>query len=96
MERLKVKIKPEIIEHCKKQIDKHNFGNRSKNNGNKNQQYIGIIGECVIKDMFGLRYVDGSSGFDGGYDLKYKGKRYDVKTMSRTTDVKDYYTNNLL
>ena len=96
MNRIKVKIKPKIISHCKKQIDKHNFGNRSKDNGNRNQQYIGIIGECVIKDMFELKYIDGSSGFDGGVDLRYKGKRYDVKTMSRTTDVKDYYTNNLL
>ena len=89
MKRLKVKIKPEIISHCKNQIDKHNFGRRSKDNGNKSQQYIGIMGECVIKDMFGLRYIDGSSGCDGGVDLKHNGKTYDVKTMSRTTDVKD-------
>ena len=39
--------------------NKHNFGKRSKDNGNRNQQYVGIIGECVIKDMFGLKYIDG-------------------------------------
>ena len=46
--------------------------------------------------MFGIDYIDGSSGFDSGYDLKYVGKKYDVKTMKRTVDVKDSYTNNFL
>ena len=96
IERLKVKIKPDIISHCKNQIDKYNFGKRSKDNGNRNQQYIGIVGQSVIMDFFGLGYIDGRSGFDGGVDLYYKGKKYDVKTMSRTVDVKDSYTNNFL
>ena len=96
MERLKIKIKPEIISHCKKQIDKYNFGKRSKDNGNRNQQYIGIVGQSVIMDFFGLGYINGKSGFDGGVDLEYKGKKYDVKTMTRTVDVKDSYTNNFL
>ena len=40
MERLKVKISSKIIDHCKKQVEKHNFAKRQKNNGNTNQQYI--------------------------------------------------------
>ena len=96
MKRLKIKIKPDIIDHCKKQIDKQNFGKRSKDNGNRNQQYIGIVGQSVIMDFFGLGYINGKSGFDGGVDLEYKGKKYDVKTMTRTVDVKDSYTNNFL
>ena len=96
MNRLNVKIKPEIISHCKTQIDKYNFGKRSKYNGNRNQQYVGIVGECVIRDMFDLKYIDGSSGFDGGIDLRYEGKTYDVKTMTRSVDIKNSYTNNFL
>ncbi len=96
MKRLKVKIKPEIIAHCKKQLEEHNFGQRDKDNGNKGQQLVGIVGECVVREMFDLPYIDGKSGYDGGYDLKYKGKRYDVKTMTRSVDVKDSYTNNIL
>ena len=96
IERLKVKIKPEIIEHCKYQIKKYNFGKRSEHNGTKKQQYFGIIGQSIIMDFFGLGYVDGSSGFDGGIDLTYKGKTYDVKTMGRKVDIKDDYVNNFL
>ena len=96
MERLKVKISSKIIDHCKKQVEKHNFAKRQKNNGNTNQQYIGIIAQSVVMDFFGLGYIDGNLGYDGGVDLTYKGKTYDVKAMTRTTDVKDYYTNNIL
>ena len=96
IERLKVKINTEIKKHCWEQVNKYNFGNRSKDNGNKEQQYTGIVGECVVREMFGIDYIDGSSGFDSGYDLKYASKKYDVKTMKRTVDVKDSYTNNFL
>ena len=58
IERLKIKIKQEIKNHCKKQVDKYNFGKRSKYNGNRNQQYVGIVGECVVRDIFDLKYGD--------------------------------------
>jgi len=96
MKRLNVKIKPEIISHCKTQIDNHNFAKASKDNGDRNQQYIGIVGQSVITDFFGLGYIDGKLGPDGGVDLRYEGKTYDVKTMTRRVDVKDSYTNNFV
>ena len=83
IERLKVKIKPEIISHCKNQIANHNFAKASKDNGDRKQQYIGIVGQSVIMDLFGLGYIDGKLGCDGGVDLRYEGKTYDVKTMTR-------------
>ena len=94
IERLKVKIKPEIISHCKNQIANHNFAKASKDNGNRKQQYIGIVAQSVIMDFFGLGYIDGSLGYDGGVDFTYKGKTYDVKAMTRNVDVKDHYVNN--
>ena len=36
-----------------------NFAKRQKNNGNTNQQYIGIIAQSVVMDFFGLGYIDG-------------------------------------
>ena len=96
MKRLKVNPKIELKEYCWKLVNTIDLGQRSKYNGTPEQQYAGMIGECVVREMFGFGWVDGKSGFDGGVDLRYKGKRYDVKTMSRTTDVKDYYTNNIL
>ena len=94
MNRLKVKIKEDIKKHCWNQVNKYNFGQRKEYNGSKNDQYTGIVAQSVIMDFFGLGYVDGSSGFDGGVDLTYKGKTYDVKAMIRKVDVKDSYTNN--
>ena len=91
-----IKVKPEIIQHCKEQIKKYNFGQRSVANGTPDQQLTGIIGQSVIMDLFGLGLIDGSTGFDGGVDLVYEGIRMDVKTMGRTTDVRKDYVNNFI
>ena len=96
MERLKVKIKPEIKKHCWEQVTNHNFGQRKKYNGDRKQQYLGIVGESVVREMFGFGWVDGKHGCDDGYDIMYNGKTYDVKTMKRTVDVKHSYTNNFI
>ena len=85
-----------IIDHCKQQLEKYNFGQRGKADGTRIQQLVGIIGECCIRKIFNEDYIDGSSGCDDGYDIKYKGKTIDVKTMGRTTDVRDYYVNNFV
>ena len=94
MKRLKVKIKPEIKKHCWEQVNNYNFGQRKEHNGDKNKQFLGIVAQSVVMDFFGLGYVDGSLGCDGGVDLTYKGKTYDVKAMGRNVDVKDSYVNN--
>ena len=93
---IKVIIKDNIIEHCKTQIQKFNFGNRGVADGTKAQQLTGIIGESVVANLFGLPLIDGSGGFDYGEDLKYNNLVIDVKTMGRTTDVRPYYVNNFI
>lgn len=47
-------------------------------------------------DLFGIGYVDGETGFDGGVDILFNNKKIDVKTMGRKTDVRPNYTNNFL
>ncbi len=92
----KIRVKKEIIEHCQKQIEHHNFGQRGYADGTPEQQLIGIIGQTVVLDLFNLPWVDGSTGFDGGVDLTYHNITIDIKTMGRTTGVRPYYVNNFI
>lgn len=91
-----IDVKPEIIQHCQQQLEVYDFEQRHVANGTKEQQLTGIIGQSVVMDLFGLGYVDGQSGCDGGTDINYNGLKIDVKTMGRTTSVRDYYVNNFL
>lgn len=93
---LTITVEDKLFEHCQHLVKTQNFGNRYTANGNEEQQLTGIIGQSVIMDAFGLGYVDGRTGFDNGVDLIISGKKVDVKTMGRTTDVKRNYTNNFL
>ena len=92
----KIKVKQEILNHCRKQIKKYNFGQRGFADGTIEQQLIGIIGQSVVADIFNQSWINGESGFDDGIDIFYNGLRIDIKTMSRTTDVRDYYVNNFI
>ncbi|PNQ74870.1 hypothetical protein C1T31_01670 [Hanstruepera neustonica] len=91
-----VSVDQKLIEHCKNMVSNHDFGKRFTANGTKEQQLTGIIGQSVVMTFFDKGYVDGSSGFDGGVDLTFANKSIDVKTMGRTTSVKQGYTNNFL
>tara|TARA_R100001443_G_scaffold116433_1_gene136850 strand:+ start:1158 stop:1718 length:561 start_codon:yes stop_codon:yes gene_type:complete len=91
-----VNIKESIITHCKDQISKYNFGNRKTFNGTKAQQFIGIVGQCVVLDLFNLPLIDGTTGFDGGEDLNFLDLKIDVKTMIRKTNVKPNYVTNFV
>lgn len=90
------KVDQNIIIKAETLVSKYNFGKRSKANGNKEQQIVGIIGELMIRDLFNAGEIDGSSGFDGGFDIKYNKKLIDVKTMGRTSQPKKNYVNNLI
>ena len=76
-------------------LKNNNIGNRGKADGNKSEQYVGLLGETVVKNYLGVDNTF-SSGFDGGYDLHYNGMKIDVKTMGRTVNPKPYYVNNFI
>ena len=76
-------------------LNENNIGNRFEFNGNKEQQFVGLVGEIIIKRLFGLDH-EFKNGFDGGFDFVYKGLKIDVKTMGRNVDVKDYFVNNFV
>jgi hypothetical protein len=85
------KLKKEVWSFLKE----NNIGNRSNANGNKEEQFVGLLGEILVKRHLNIEH-NYSNGFDGGYDFIYKGKKFDVKTMGRNVDPKDYYVNNFI
>jgi hypothetical protein len=85
-----------IIEYAKNLVDNKNYGNRYTGNGSKEHQFTGMLGECVICDLFKNKLPNIKDDYDGGVDLKLFEKNVDVKTMGRTTDPKDEYVNNFI
>ena len=91
-----VEVSEEQLDYAKKLVKKYNFGQRGYGDGNKRQQLTGIIGQTVFADLIIQERPDGSTGFDDGKDFFINGKRVDVKTMTRTTPVKNYYVHNFV
>ena len=91
-----VKVTNSIKAHCVNQIKLHNFGKRGTADGTPGQQLTGIIGQSVVADMCGLPLVDGSTGFDGGEDIRIGKYVIDIKTMGRTTYMQPGYVHNFL
>lgn len=92
----RVKVSTDIIKYCKALLSKHNFGQRGIADGNYSEQLTGLIGQCTVLKLFDMPLMTGEKGFDGGEDLVFNGKIIDVKTMGRTTEVRDYYVNNFI
>ena len=76
-------------------LKENNIGQRSKANGNKVEQYVGLLGEVMVKKHLGIA-CELQSGFDDGFDLMYKNKKIDVKTMGRKVYPKPNYVNNFI
>ena len=91
-----IQVSNEILDYAKNLLTKHNFGRRGVADGNYDEQLTGLIGQCTIQKLFGLPLMTGEGGFDDGKDFIYANKIIDVKTMGRTTDVRDFYVNNFI
>lgn len=89
-------LSEKIINHTKWLCSQTNYGNRGEFDGDKNQQLIGIAGQCVVAELLDNELPQPSNKPDGGVDLYYYGLTIDVKTMGRTTDPKPYYVNNIV
>ncbi len=92
----KIKVSNKIIDYATSLVKVHNFGNRGVADGNAEEQLTGIIGQSTIQTMFHVDLITGDEGFDHGEDLEYFELSIDVKTMGRSTDVKEYYVNNFI
>ena len=96
MEMLNLKLTDDIRKYANNQIKIKNFGRRAAGfNGNREQQYTGIVGECMIYKAL----VKDLPTYDSGFsleDLKLNNKKIDIKTMTRTVDMRDFYVHNFV
>lgn len=97
-----VPINDEQREYAWALVSSTNFGQRNTRseigldtNGNKPQQYTGILGQVVLADLLGLPRPVKTADFDGGVDFTIRGYCVDLKTMARDFDVSPRWVNNL-
>ena len=91
---INIPLRQSIVDYSAKLVNENNFGQRGFDDGNHKEQLVGIISENTVRDYLGCELIK-ASGFDGGYDIIYKGLYADIKSMSRTVNPKDFYINNL-
>ena len=93
---LNVELTDDVRQYAIKQVTIKNFGNRSAGfNGTREQQYTGIVGECVIYKLLNRDLPS----YDSGAlieDIIINDKKVDIKTMARTVDMKDNYVHNFV
>ena len=91
-----LKLTDEVRDYANRQVSIKNFGVRSAGfNGNRIQQYTGIVGECMLHKALNkdLPTYDSGSLID---DIKINNKKVDIKTMARTVDMRDFYVHNFV
>jgi hypothetical protein len=93
---LNVELTDDVRQYAIKQVTIKNFGNRSAGfNGTREQQYTGIVGECVVYKLLNRDLPS----YDSGAlieDIIINDKKVDIKTMARTVDMKDNYVHNFV
>ena len=67
---------------CYEYLKNNNLGNRGYFDGDDKQQYYGLLAQIMVTDLFNLPRPQ-SEGFDGGYDFKLFGLKFDVKCELR-------------
>ena len=88
-----IKPRPDQIEYARAAVERSTIKNRYA--GTREQQKNGFLGETVICDKFGFLRPN-PIRFNGGFDICLFSKKIDIKTMGRTTAVKDYYVHNFM
>jgi len=83
-----------VTEFTKAVVGETNFGNRGKADGSKEQQYVGILGENMLRDFVGVELNGGGGTHDGGFDIHWYGQKTDIKTVGRSTDPKPHFAVN--
>lgn len=82
-------------------VNEHNFGRRGDFDGDRNRQYVGMLGQTVMADLlyrngFVAERPEPTEGHDNGIDFVLEGMNVDLKTMSRKVWVRPYFVNNLV
>lgn len=92
----RIEVDSDVYELAERFVAENNLGMRGVFDGNKRNQFVGILGQVAFyKYLFGT-LPDLVSGFDEGIDLVYKEYSFDVKTMERKVFMRDYFVNNFV
>ena len=105
-------IDEDLKQHVWEYTKDNNIGNRGHFDGDRERQFVGLIGEFIVADYMGLVsdenivYYQGrwiklpelsNDGFDGGFDIELvTGEKFDVKTMTRNVDLQDHHEHNVV
>ncbi len=93
----KIAVPETLIISIREYLKDHNLGNRGIEDGSPRKQEVGLIGELIVHHYLHNKYLNLSEkldGFDGGYDILFKDKKIDVKTMERKSYVRPNFVNN--
>lgn len=74
-------------------LKNNDIGNRGDFDGKKVHQYIGLLGEMKVHQLFKQDF-EFKDDFDGGYDMMLGDKKVDIKTMGRNVNIKPDYVHN--
>ena len=91
-----LEVTAEQIAYATDVVNGHNFGQRGRGDGNRQEQLTGIIGQTVFSDLINVKRPTGEEGFDGGVDFNINDRTVDIKTMTRKGPVKSYYVHNFV
>jgi hypothetical protein len=104
-------IKEDLKQHVWEFTKDNNIGNRGHFDGDRERQFVGLIGEFIVSCFMGLAKVKydyhqgawkwlpelSNDGFDGGFDIELvTGEKFDVKTMTRNVDLQDHHEHNVV
>lgn len=94
---IQISVPQSLIASIEDYLKDHNLGKRGFEDGTPSKQKVGLIGELLVSNYLLGSYPDLKKRpdvFDGGYDILYRGKKIDVKTMERKTYVRPNFVNN--
>ncbi len=93
----RIQIPEDVKRKCYDYLKTHDLGQRGSFDGNKEEQFTGLVGEVMFKFHLTKQiHLPDSFGFDGGYDMIYQDKKIDVKTMGRNVLVRPSFVNNFV
>ena len=91
-----VKVTEEQLRYAADMVERFNFGQRGRGDGNKREQLTDILGQTVFADLINAERPNGATGFDGGKDFEINHKRVDIKTMTRSVPMRPDFVHNFV
>jgi hypothetical protein len=76
------------VRYAREYLKEGSVANRGVFDGDEYKQLFGIQAQTLVADYLGVPRPKNEKGFDGGWDILFKGKRWDVKCEQRNVSFK--------